>query len=191
MPVHHCTTIEISQFPSKTRSSRFRDTVEFCHDTITATQITPENKVINSITKLKSELACIPAPNEHNQIEDILTLRNLFSKCSKKLEAPNKNTEEVPTEHEEICNVYPRVPIIEEAPSPRAPELDATSKIYKHQEIKRLSDPKEFKISSLQVIKKTKEHLINSSPIATHTRFQVHFKPNPKSINTNISGRTR
>ena len=104
---------KIYSFPSKTRSSRVSDTVEFRHAIITVPQITPGDKVINDITKLKSALASIPVPTKHDQIEAISNLINMFSKHSKSLEAPNKTTEEVPTEYEEISNDSPRVPIIE------------------------------------------------------------------------------
>ena len=80
-------------FPSKDRSTRVSDTVEFRHVSITAPQITPEDKVINGITKLKSELAFIPVPNEDNQIEAISNLRNLFYKHSKNWDIPNKNVD--------------------------------------------------------------------------------------------------
>ena len=114
----------VTVFLSKTRSSRVSDTVEFRHAIITVPQITPEDKVINAITKLKSELAFIPAHSKHNQIEAIANLRNLFSKHSKNWEAPNNNTDDIPPEYEEIINNSPRVPIIEESRSPRVPELD-------------------------------------------------------------------
>ena len=104
---------KIYSFPSKTRSSRVGDTVEFLHAIITVPQITPGDKVINDITKLKSALASIPVPTKHDQIEAISNLINMFSKHSKCLEALNKTTEEVPTEYEEISNDSPRVPIIE------------------------------------------------------------------------------
>ena len=48
------------------------------------------------------------------------------------------------------------MPIIEEAPSPRVPELEVIppEKIYKHEKVNRFSDLKEVKISGPQGIKK-------------------------------------
>jgi len=60
--LHHYQNLTV--FPSKTRSSRISNTVEFRHRYITVPQITPEDKVINTITKLKHELAVIPTPNK-------------------------------------------------------------------------------------------------------------------------------
>ena len=65
--LHHYRNFTV--FPSKTRSSRVSETVEFRHASITAPQIKPDDKVINAITKLKSELASIPTPDKNNQIE--------------------------------------------------------------------------------------------------------------------------
>ena len=66
--LHHYRNFTV--FPSKTKSSRISDTVEFRHTCITVPQITPEDKVINAITKLKSELESIPTtdkkPNRGN-----------------------------------------------------------------------------------------------------------------------------
>ena len=50
-------------FPTKTRSFRTSDTVEFLHTSMNVTQITLEDKLINGITKIKSTLAAIPTPN--------------------------------------------------------------------------------------------------------------------------------
>ena len=188
MPVQHCTTIEISQFfPSKTRVSRVSDAVEFRHASITVPQITSEDKVIHAITKLKSELASTPTPNKHDQLEAVSNLRNIFSKYSKSMEPPNN-----PTKNKEIGNDSPKVPIIEAAPSPRVPvaKLAPPSNSNKNQCAKRLSNLKDVMISSPIALKKTKENLIKSSPIATRTRSQVHFKPNLKSIDTPVAERT-
>ena len=89
-------------FLSKTRSSRVSDTAEFRHTSITAPQITPGDKVINAITKLKSELASIPTHDKNNQIEAIANLCTLFSKYSKTCDAPNKNKAEITAEFEPI-----------------------------------------------------------------------------------------
>ena len=174
-------------FLSKNRSSRVSDTAEFRHTFITVLQIIPEDKVINAITKLKSELASIPVPDKNNQIEAIENLRNTFSKCSKTCDAPNKNKDDIPNEFEEIDYESPRVSTTDDALSPRVTEFDATSpsKVNKRQEnkIKRLSSPKE--------IKKTKSNFINSSPIATHTRSQANSKQNPTIMDSQIDGRSR
>ena len=70
-------------FPTTTSSSLVSDTIEFRHNNITVPQIIPADKVINAITKLKSELESIPTPNKKNQLEALENLRTLFSKCSK------------------------------------------------------------------------------------------------------------
>ena len=121
-------------------------TAEFHHASITVPQIKPEDKVINSIAKLKNELESIPAPEKDNQIEAMSNLRNLCSKHSKTCDVTNENTYEIPTEFKEISHEHPRVPKIDDATSPKAPELDATppSKVCKRQEnkTKRLSSSK-------------------------------------------------
>ena len=58
-------------FPSKTRSPRISDIVEFQHSHITVPEVSPEDKVIDTITKLKRELASIPSPNDSNQMKAI------------------------------------------------------------------------------------------------------------------------
>ena len=54
-------------------------------------KITPEDKVIHAISQLKRELASIPTPNKHNQLEAIYHLRNLFSKHSRTMKDHNEN----------------------------------------------------------------------------------------------------
>ena len=66
------------------------DTVKFRHDSIAVPQTTPEDKVVNVITKLKSEVASIPASDKNNQIEATSNLRNLFSMYSNTCDAPSK-----------------------------------------------------------------------------------------------------
>ena len=70
----------------------------------------------------------------------------------------NETTEEIHAKQEEISNESLRVPTIEQAPSPRDPELEAIplEKIYEHKKVKRISDLKEVKISIPQSINKTK-----------------------------------
>lgn len=82
-------------FSSKTRASRVSNAVKFHHAVVTAPKITPEDKVIHAMSKLKSELASIPAPNTHDQIEAMPNLRNLFSKHSKSMKNPNETIKEV------------------------------------------------------------------------------------------------
>ena len=84
---HHYRNFTV--FPSKTSTLRVSDTSELRHASITVPKITPEDKVINTIAKLKSELASIPVLDKNNQIEAIVNLRNLFSKHSKS-DAPNR-----------------------------------------------------------------------------------------------------
>ena len=69
----------------------------FHHSTITVPQITPDDKLVNSITKLKSELSSILIPDKDNQIEAIANLRNTYSKHSNNWDTPNKNSDETPT----------------------------------------------------------------------------------------------
>ena len=45
--------------------------------------ITSEDKVINTVTQLKKELASTPTTNKCNQLESLTNLRTLFSKHSK------------------------------------------------------------------------------------------------------------
>ena len=128
--------------------------------------MTPADKAINVITKLKSELASILEPDKNNQIDAITNIRTLFSKHCKTCDAPNKNNAEISADFEAIDHESPKVPIVNDAPSPRVHKFDSTppSKTYKSQEqkLKRLSSPKE--------IKKTKSNIINSLSIATRIR---------------------
>ena len=67
--MHHYRNFAV--FASKTRSIKTSNTVEFRHATITVPTITPEDKVIQAISQLKTELAAIPTLNQHNQLEVI------------------------------------------------------------------------------------------------------------------------
>ena len=87
-------------FSAKSRAPRVSTTVEFLHAVITMTKSTPEDKAIHATSQLKIELACVPTPNKHDQIEDVANLRNLFSKHSKSMTNPNETTEEVHTKQE-------------------------------------------------------------------------------------------
>ena len=73
----------------------------------------------------------------------------------KKWDAPNENADKIPTEFGDISHDSPRVRAIEDALSPRVPELDSTppSKIYECQEnnIKRLSSPKGLRKQRLRL----------------------------------------
>ena len=73
---YRCFTV----FPIKTRSIRQCETVEFRHDIITVPVVTPEDKVVNAISKLKQELAAIPSPSSNNQLTAIERLQTMFSK---------------------------------------------------------------------------------------------------------------
>ena len=42
--------------------------------------ITPEDKVVDAVTKLKQELAAITSPNSYNQLNAIEKLQTMFSK---------------------------------------------------------------------------------------------------------------
>ena len=88
-------------------------------------KITPEDKVIHAISQLKRELAFIPAPNQHDEIEAMSHLRNLFSKHSREMKDPNKTAEKIRTEQNEIGNESPRVPIVEAAPYLKVPTVEA------------------------------------------------------------------
>ena len=123
--MHHYRSFTV--FASKTRSIKISDTVQFRHATITVPKITPEDKVIQAMSQLKTELAAIPTPNQHNQLEAMSHLRTLFSKCSKPMKNNNENTRKSKYENEEnkeISNDSPRVPSTEIAPSPRVNLLD-------------------------------------------------------------------
>ena len=90
-------------FPMKTRSIRHCDTVEFRHGCIIVPAVTPEDKVVNAISKLKQELAAIPSPNSHNQLNAIEKLQTMFSKY--------KNSEQPAT-------IDPNHDIVDSIPSP-------------------------------------------------------------------------
>ena len=64
--MHHYHSYTV--FPTKTKSLRSSDTVEFYHYYITAPAVSPKDKVIDAISQLKKELASIPSPNSTNQI---------------------------------------------------------------------------------------------------------------------------
>ena len=76
--LHHylCFTV----FPAKTRSIIHCDTVEFRHEFVTVPAVTPEDKVVNAISKLEQELAIIPSPSSLNQLNAIEKLQTMFSK---------------------------------------------------------------------------------------------------------------
>ena len=71
-------------FPTKTRTPRISDAIEFSHHYITVTHVAPEDKVINSITKLKQKLAIELSPNSSNHLTAIKQLKSLYSKCKGK-----------------------------------------------------------------------------------------------------------
>ena len=79
--MHHYRNFTV--FPTKTRSSRIIDIVEFLHHHITVPSIIPEDKVINAIAQLKNELSFLSTPNKDNQLEALANLRTLFSKHRK------------------------------------------------------------------------------------------------------------
>ena len=55
---YRCFTV----FPAKIRSPRSSDTFEFRHNYITVPHVTPEDKCVNVITKIKRELSAMPSP---------------------------------------------------------------------------------------------------------------------------------
>ena len=79
--LHHyrCFTV----FPIKTISIRHCETVKFCHNFITVPVVTPEDKVVNSISKLEQELAAITSSSSNNQLTAIEKLQTMFSKYKK------------------------------------------------------------------------------------------------------------
>ena len=102
--MHHYRNFTV--FPTKTRSLRTSDTVEFRHKSITVQQITLEDKVMNEITKLKSNLAPIPPPNGSNQLEALDNLRSLFSKYREKITPSYSNNTTEPESNEKIAVPY-------------------------------------------------------------------------------------
>ena len=76
--LHHycCFTV----FPSSTRTPQTSNTVEFRHHYITVPTITPEDRVISAIAKLKQELASIPSPKSEHQLSALYNRKTLFSK---------------------------------------------------------------------------------------------------------------
>ena len=65
-------------FPNKTRSPQTSNTVEFYHKYITVPHVSPEDKVINAIVKLKHKLAAIISPNSSPQLLAIKQLKSIF-----------------------------------------------------------------------------------------------------------------
>ena len=65
---HYCS---YTVFPTKTKSPRTSDTVEFRYHYITTPAVLPKDKVIDAISQLKKELASIPSPNSANQMAAI------------------------------------------------------------------------------------------------------------------------
>ena len=65
----------------KNRSIRHSGTIEFRHECITVSAVTPEDKVVNAITKLKQKFTAIPSPTSLNQLTKIEKLQTTFSKC--------------------------------------------------------------------------------------------------------------
>ena len=84
---YRCFTV----FLTKTRTPRTSDTVEFLHNFITVPHVTPEDRVINAITKIKQELAAVPSPNSSHQLTAIKELKSVFSKCKEKESTINNN----------------------------------------------------------------------------------------------------
>ena len=70
-------------FSNKTRVSRPSETVEFRHHYITVPHITPEDKVLNAITKLKAELAAIRSPSSTSQLAAIKNTQIFFPQCKR------------------------------------------------------------------------------------------------------------
>ena len=77
--MHHYRSYTV--FPTKTKSPRTSNTVEFRHHYIMTLAVSPEDKVIDTISQLKKELAAIPSPNSTNQIAAIKQMQLLFSQC--------------------------------------------------------------------------------------------------------------
>ena len=85
MPVHYvgsalhhyrCFTV----FPIKTRSIKHSETVEHRNDFITLPIVTPKDKVVSEISKLKQEMAIIPSPISNNKLTATKQLQTMFSK---------------------------------------------------------------------------------------------------------------
>ena len=56
---YRCFTV----FPTKIRTPRISDTIEFRHDYIIVPHVKPDDKVINSVNKIKQELAVVLSIN--------------------------------------------------------------------------------------------------------------------------------
>ena len=91
--LHHCRNFIVVS--NKSRASCVIDAVEFRHVVVTVPKISPEDKLIHDASQQKRELASIPIPNKHDQIEAASNLRNLSSKHSKIMTNANKTTKKV------------------------------------------------------------------------------------------------
>ena len=69
LALHHYRSVTV--FPNKTRTPHISNTVEFRHHCITVPIVTSEDKVVDTIAKLKTELAGIPRPNSTPQLTAI------------------------------------------------------------------------------------------------------------------------
>ena len=76
--LHHYRSVTV--FPNKTRTPRISDTAEFQYHYIIVPIVTSEDKVVDTISKLKTELAGIPTPNSTPQLAAIKNLQEIFSR---------------------------------------------------------------------------------------------------------------
>ena len=67
------------------------DTVEFRHHCLTVPVVSPEDKVIDDISKLKQDLAATTSPNSTPQLIAIQNLQELFSKHKSQKQQTNFN----------------------------------------------------------------------------------------------------
>ena len=58
--------------------------VEFRHSYIIVHRVTPEDKVVDAIAKLKTNLAAIPVPNSDDQLTVVKQIRELLTKYREK-----------------------------------------------------------------------------------------------------------
>ena len=68
----------ITVFPRKMRSIRTSDAVEFRHSYIIVPKVTPEDKVVDAIAKLETDLIAILAPNSDDQLIVIEQIREVL-----------------------------------------------------------------------------------------------------------------
>ena len=70
------------------------------------TQITPEDKLINAITKIKRKLLDIPTPNGSGQLKDPSNLRSLLSKHREQITPSCNNNTTGPEINEQSVAPY-------------------------------------------------------------------------------------